>query len=110
MGEGGFDGRLRTTQRAVRTAIGRAPVVVERVSVATRGGGMSLTPVGDRIGPDMPYNLQAGSNASWYVGLDSAVTLAASSRDVLSENVTGVYMTADLGIGKTIETRQTLRA
>jgi hypothetical protein len=41
--------------------------------------------------------------------VDSAIRLASSSREVLREPVTGVYMTAQLGTGKTVETSGTLR-
>lgn len=88
---------------------GRAPVVVESVQLRPRGGVMRFVPVGERLGPDLPYTLEPGSNASWYLTADHATTLAESSRDVLGEKVTGVYMSAQLGTGKTVTTGQTLR-
>jgi hypothetical protein len=89
---------------------GRAPVTVEGVSVRTRGGVMSFVPHGDRIGPDLPHRLEPNTNASWYVALDRGVLLASSSREVLGESVTGIYMTAQLGNGKSVKTRRTLTA
>jgi hypothetical protein len=89
---------------------GRAPVTVEQVSLRARGGAMSFVPITERLGPELPYRLEPGTNAAWYVTADNAVRLAKSSRDVLREQVTGVYMTAQLGTGKTIETSETLRA
>lgn len=88
---------------------GRAPVIIESVKLLPRGGVMSLTPVGERVGPDLPHKLEPGANASWFLDLDHAGTLAAASREVLKERISGVYMTAQLGTGKTIRTRQTLR-
>lgn len=57
----------------------------------------------------LPIKVEPGANASWYVQLTAANLLASSSRDVLREPVTGVYMTAQLGTGKTVRTRYTLR-
>lgn len=89
---------------------GRAPVTVEKVVLHTRGGKMSLVPIAERLGPDLPYRLEPGTNASWYVDADHAVRLAESSREVLKESVTGVYMVAQLATGKSVKTRRTLRA
>lgn len=89
---------------------GRAPVVVESVKLLPRGGVMQFMPIGERIGPDLPYKLEAGANATWYMTANHAATLVETSRDVLREKVTGVYMTAQLATGKTIRTRRTLRA
>lgn len=91
------------------TNYGRAPVTIEKVAVHTRGGVMSLVPLAERLGPDLPYRLESGTNASWYVAADDAVRLATSSREVLDEAVTGVYMVAELATGKAVETPQTLR-
>lgn len=88
---------------------GRAPLSVERVSLCTRGGAMQFVPVDDVLGPGLPYRLEPGTNASWYVTEDSAGRLAHSSREALGEPVTGVYMTALLGTGKTAKTPETLR-
>lgn len=88
---------------------GRAPLFVEGVSLAPRGGVMRFVPMAELHGPDLPHRLEAGTNASWYTSTDHAVTLAASSRDVLREKVSGVYMTAQLGTGNTVETKRTLR-
>ncbi|MFC0674569.1 phosphoribosylamine--glycine ligase [Brachybacterium hainanense] len=88
---------------------GRAPVIIESVKLLPRGGAMSLVPVGERVGPDLPHKLEPGANASWFLDLDHAARLAAASREVLKERVSGVYMTAQLGTGRTVRTRQTLR-
>lgn len=88
---------------------GRAPVFVEGVKLAPRGGVMRFVPIAELHGPDLPHRLEAGTNASWYTSAEHAVTLATSSREVLRENVSGVYMTAQLGTGNTVETKRTLR-
>lgn len=71
---------------------------------------MQFVPIGNVLGPDLPYRLEPGTNASWYVTEDNAARLAHSSREALGELVTGVYMTAQLGTGKTVKTPRTLRA
>ncbi|MHC6176198.1 phosphoribosylamine--glycine ligase [Glutamicibacter endophyticus] len=89
---------------------GRAPVIIEKITLFPRGGTMSLVPLGELIGPDLPYKLEPGANSSWYVDYLHATRLIASSREVLREKVSGVYMSAQLGTGKSIKTRRTLRA
>lgn len=89
---------------------GRAPLSVERVSLCTRGGTLQFVPIGDVRGPALPYRLAPGTNASWYVSEDNALRLVNSSREALGEPVIGVYMSAQLGTGKTVKTPQTLRA
>lgn len=88
---------------------GRAPVVVEHVKLHPRGGTMAFEPVAERIGADLPYTLEAGTNATWFMDIEHAARLADMSRDVLKESVSGVYMTAQLGTGKTIKTNRTFR-
>lgn len=88
---------------------GRAAVIIESVKLLPRGGTMSLIPVRERVGPDLPHKLEPGANASWFLDLGHAERLAAASREVIKERVSGVYMTAQLGNGKTVRTRQTLR-
>ena len=88
---------------------GRSPVVIEGVRMLLRGGVMHFIPISERIGPELPYKLEPGSNASWYMDVKYATTLARTSRDVMKEDVSGVYMTAQLGTGRAIKTRRTLR-
>lgn len=88
---------------------GRAPVIVESVKLRPRGGVMQFVAIEERIGPELPHTLVPGSNASGFIDAERASTLAYVSRETLKENVTGVYMTAQLGTGKSIKTRRTLR-
>lgn len=89
---------------------GRAPVIVESVSLRPRGGSMSFMPIGERIGPELPHKLDPGANASWFLDHAHAVRLAEASRSAAGEKVSGVYMAAQLGTGKTIKTKRTLHA
>ncbi len=71
---------------------------------------MTFMPVGELIGSSLPQTIEPGANQSWYVELERANALASTSREVMKERVTGVYMTALLGTGKTVETPRSLSA
>lgn len=88
---------------------GRAAVTIESVSLCPRGGTMRFVPIGQRIGPDLPFLLGPGTNQSWYVPIDVGLLLAETSREAANERVTGVYMIAKLATGREIPTPTTLR-
>ena len=89
---------------------GRLPVTVEAITLHPRGGKMSVMPVGERIGPDLPHTVAPGTNASWYMPRELAFKLAESSREVLHERVKSVYGRAKLATGKAVDTKNELRA
>lgn len=93
----------------VITNHGRSPVVIDSVKLTPRGGVMQFVPNAERIGPELPYTLGPGSNSTWFIDAKYARALASTSREALKESVVGVYMTAQLGTGKTIKTRRTFR-
>lgn len=88
---------------------GRAAVTVESVAVCPRGGSMRFVPVDQRIGPELPHQIEPGTNESWFVPVDVGTLLATTSREAAGEPVTGVYMVARIGTGKSVETPTTLR-
>ena len=88
---------------------GRAPLIVERVSVHSRGGSLSLVPISELTGSPLPRRIDPGANESWFVDLDWALPLMQASREVLKERVSGLYMAAELGTGRSVETAHTLR-
>lgn len=88
---------------------GRAPVTIGRVVVHAQGGRVRLNPVGNLIGAPLPHLLQPGTNENWYVEAADAMRLATSSREILNDSVTGIYMTAELGTGKVVKTRELLK-
>ncbi len=105
----GIDGQSVVGIRV--TNHGRAPVTVVRVEMRARGGDLSVIPPNGPMGPSLPYRLEPGTSASWYMDADDAVALASISRgEVLHQRVTGVYMVAELGTGKAVVTPRTLRA
>lgn len=48
------------------TNLGRAPVRVDRYSCELVHGGLSYTPIGDAIGPPLPFRLAPGETETWY--------------------------------------------
>lgn len=88
---------------------GRAPVIIETVTLLPRGGVMRWISVGNLVGPELPHRLKPGTNESWFVPMETAVRLVHSSREALNEEVSGVYMAVQLGTGKAINTSETLQ-
>jgi hypothetical protein len=88
---------------------GRAPVTIGRIVVHARGGRVTLNPVGDLIGAPLPHVLEPGTNENWYVAAADAIRLVTSSREILNDSVSGIYMTAELGTGKVVRTHELLR-
>ncbi len=87
---------------------GRASVVIDRIALCPRGGSARFVPIGECVGPSLPFRLEAGSNVSWYLPAHNADSLVRASR-ALGEQVSGVYMNATLGTGRSIETPETMR-
>jgi hypothetical protein len=79
---------------------GRLSVYVSRWGIETEGG--TFTPLGDSIGPKLPYKLEAQQEVTWAMDLEAAQKLIAS-RDILggSDQCWGY---AILGTGKKIKT------
>lgn len=87
------------------TNVGRAPVTITQYSVALRRGGFSFRPVGDRIGPELPYRLQPGESETWYAEMQSARALVFASAAVKQVS-RSVRMTVTLGTGDEKVTRR----
>jgi hypothetical protein len=89
------------------TNIGRVPATVSRYSVALSRGGFAFTPIGDAMGPDLPYRLEPGESATWYADMQDARALVTASRAVASVS-RSVRMTVELGTGDKITTKRRL--
>ncbi len=48
--------------------VGRQPVTVQKWSLASQRGA-SISPLGDSIGPGLPYRLEAGDSTTWAVDM-----------------------------------------
>lgn len=103
----GFGGQEVVGIRVVNH--GRAPVTIGRIVVHAQGGSVTLNPVGNLVGAPLPHVLQPGTNENWYVAAADAIRLATSSREILNDSVSGIYMTAELGTGKVVRTRELLK-
>lgn len=65
---------------AVRVAnVGRLPVTVERWSIRSPRG-VSVSPIGDSIGPTLPHRLDAGESATWAVDAREVQALAQAAK------------------------------
>lgn len=81
------------------TNIGRLPVTVRKYSVHAQGTGFAFTPMGEAIGPTMPFRLEPGDSETWYAEMDSARALVESVK-AIGRSARRVSMTAELGTGE----------
>lgn len=88
--------------------VGRAPVSVRGYSVQAIGGGMSLRPVGDIVGPALPFRLEPGESETWYSDARDARALL-SSLAAIGRQSRSVRMAVSLGTGQERATRRKLR-
>lgn len=88
--------------------VGRAPVSVRGYSVKAIGGGMSLRPVGDIVGPPLPFKLEPGESETWYSDARDARALL-SSLAAIGRTSRSVRMAVSLGTGQERATRRKLR-
>lgn len=90
------------------TNVGRAPVRIDRYGVQLVEGGMSFLPVGDALGPELPFRLPPGETETWYAKVDDARALVFATRGVVRRVSNDVRMTVDLGTGDTKRTRRSV--
>lgn len=88
--------------------VGRAPLRVTSYGVKLTRPGLSFTPVGDAIGPSLPYTIEPGSSETWFAEMRSARALVATAGEVLTSVSNQVYMTVSFGTGRVRRTRRTL--
>lgn len=91
-------------------SLGRLPIEVESISIHFRGSSMTLVPQREPalVGPDLPHRIEPGSSCSWYVPFDTFVPVIRACRTSSHENITGVYLGAELGDGRTVRTHHTI--
>ena len=90
------------------TNVGRAPVRVDRYSVRLVRGGFSFSPMGDAVGPTLPFRLAAGETESWFANADDARLLTTSTRSIGRNSSSEVFMEVKLGTGDVRRTRNTI--
>lgn len=88
--------------------VGRAPVTIRSYAVHAAGTGMSFIPHGDRIGPDLPFRLEAGESETWYAEMSDARALVESVR-AIGRDSSEVFMSVSLGTKHERRTKRALR-
>lgn len=102
----GFDG-LEVIGVSV-TNVGRAPVRIDGYGVELVKGAMSFLPVGDAIGPDLPFRLPPGETETWYAKADDARALVYATRGIQTGVSDDVRMMVKLGTGDEKQTRRSV--
>jgi len=87
---------------------GRAPTRIERWSIAGIGAGVSLTPLTDQYGPQLPHDLAPGANAVWVTDIRQVAKAITTSAEVLDAETKSVYVRAELGTGKVLRSAKRL--
>lgn len=86
---------------------GRLRAKVTKFGIRLKRGGMSAQyPEGNAWSPELPHWLEPGESATWYAELQDAKALVYATRQSLSANAGGVFMTIEIGTGKTLRTRR----
>lgn len=90
------------------TNVGRVPVTVSKYSVAVVGSGLSYTPLGSQIGPELPLRIEAGESETWYADMQDVRALVESAASINKAGRRRVRMTVELGTGDVKRTRRRL--
>lgn len=90
------------------TNVGRAPVRVDKYSVHLARGGMTFTPIGDAIGPALPFRLPPGETETWFALADDGRRLVSATRSIGQIASSDVYMSVELGTGDVRRTRRSV--
>lgn len=90
--------------------VGRLPITVNRWHLATRVG-VTLMPIADSIGPDLPHQINVGQSATWAVGLQEVKGVADTAGEVLGDGETtaAVFGRIVLGDGRQRDTPGSIR-
>lgn len=90
------------------TNVGRAPVRIDRYGVRLKKGGFAYYPIGDAIGPELPFRLAPGETESWLADAADARRLVTTTRKVGRSSSSDVVMEIVLGTGDVKRTRRSL--
>ena len=88
--------------------VGRATLTVTGYSIHAVGTGMSYSPIGDRIGRELPFRLEPGEAETWYADMQDARALV-HSLAALGKSATRVNMSVSLGTRQELKTPTSLR-
>jgi hypothetical protein len=91
------------------TNTGRLPVRVQRWTIQCAKNGTSFAPVGQSLGPPLPYVLEAGAQETWVVDLQAAKALSSAATVITNKAPEPVVGTVQLGSGQSLKTKESLR-
>ena len=83
---------------------GRSPMRVQRWSVIGVGTDLTYTPIEDSVGPNLPEDLPAGANGTWFVDLMPVKAALVTTAEVLGQETRSIRIVVELGTGKTLVT------
>jgi hypothetical protein len=83
---------------------GRLPVYINKWGLRSKG--LEFVPMADSVGPDLPFKLEPGQEATWAMPLESMLALM-KSRDVFG-GAGAVQGFVVLGTGKKVTTSETV--
>jgi len=87
---------------------GRIGVNIARWSM--HSGKESFMPVAEQRGPDLPYRLEPGVSAQWFMPMDTLRKMVRINAEVLHRpNPAQCWATVQLGTGKTAKAKRTMR-
>ncbi|GAA4717880.1 hypothetical protein APR04_003094 [Promicromonospora umidemergens] len=90
------------------TNVGRATVRIDKYGVALVRGGVSFHPLGNSIGPDLPFRLPPGETETWYARMQDAWKLIHATKGIHSDVSPDVRMLVTLGTGDDVKTRHSV--
>jgi hypothetical protein len=88
--------------------IGRLPVTVAGWSITTSRG-ISFTPLGESIGPQLPHRLEAGTSETWAVTGDRVAALIEATKGTFNLATLTIGGRVELAGGRTRVTAQSIR-
>ncbi|SMD24201.1 hypothetical protein [Lentzea albidocapillata] len=91
--------------------VGRLPVTIAEWSVTAEPAGAAFQPIGESIGPDLPYKLEPGASETWALELHTVETLVSVTAETfeVAKGKTTVRGKVGLGDGRTYETPESIK-
>ena len=84
---------------------GRLRARITRFGIQLKRGGMSVQyPASNAWSPELPRWLDPGESATWYADMQDVRALVYATRQSLRGDAGGVFMTVEIGSGKTLGT------
>lgn len=92
------------------TNTGRSRAKVTRFGLQLERGGMGAAYVDGIAGsPTLPHWIEPGESVTWYADLQDGLALVKATRNTVDPKADGIYMYAELGTGKKVRTRRSIK-